>query len=127
MNEFHISRFSRDSYGLESLHFESLTHARQAAEQIGVSAADLYALGLIDEVLRLVIRQFDVEHSGLIARAASFLDENLGAEPVTSTQLTFTREFPPELSVQREAHARRIFEGCFWLCHFGRIIPDVFT
>ena len=95
MNEFHISRFSRDSYGLESLHFESIGQARQIAEQIGVSAADLYALGLIDEVLRLVIRQYDMGHSGLIKRAASFLDESLGADPVTSTQLTFTREFPP--------------------------------
>ena len=45
MNEFHISRFSRASYGLDSFHFESLSQARQAAEQIGVSAADLYALG----------------------------------------------------------------------------------
>ena len=95
MDEFHISRFSRDSYGLESLHFESIGQARQIAEQIGVSAADLYALGLIDEVLRLVIRQYDMGHSGLIKRAASFLDESLGADPVTSTQLTFTREFPP--------------------------------
>ena len=101
MNEFHISRFSRDSYGLDSLHFESLSHARQAAEQIGVSAADLYALGLIDEVLRLVIRQYDMGHTGLIKRAASFLDESLGVEPVTATQLTFTREFPPE-SVYKE-------------------------
>jgi glycosidase len=99
--ETHLSRFSRDAYGLESLHFESLTEARQVAEKMNVSAADLYALGLIDEVLRLILHQVDMQHSGLTKRAASFLDESLGAEPVTTTQLTFTHEFPPE-SVYKE-------------------------
>jgi len=92
--ETHLSRFSRDSYGLESLQFNSLTEAQLVAEKLNVSAADLYALGLIDEVLRLILRQYDMQRSGLIKRAASFLDENLGAGPVHFTQLTFVREFP---------------------------------
>jgi len=90
----HLSRFSRDVYGLESLQFNSLTEARQVAEKLNVSAADLYALGLIDEVLRLILRQYDMQRTGLMVRASSFLDESLGAGPVHFTQLTFVREFP---------------------------------
>jgi len=92
--ETHLSRFSRAAYGLESLQFKNLTEARQIAEKMNVSAADLYALGLIDEVLRLIFRQSDRQHPGLTKRAASHLDENLGAGPVHFTQLTFAREFP---------------------------------
>jgi len=92
--ESHISRHSRETLGLESLQFENMLSARKIAEKIDVSAADLYALGLIDEVLRMILRQYDMQYAGLFKRAASFLDENLGAGPVHFTQLTFVREFP---------------------------------
>ncbi|GAB4428758.1 MAG: hypothetical protein Kow002_17550 [Anaerolineales bacterium] len=92
--EHHISRYARDAFKLESLQFKNLTEARSLAEKINVPAADLYALGLIDEVLRLILHQYDMQHKGLTERAASFLDQNLGAGPVHFTQLTFVREFP---------------------------------
>jgi glycosidase len=92
--ESHISRYSREVYGLESLQFETLGSARQVAEKMNVSAADLYALGLIDEVLRRVLRQADKQRTGLFERAGSYLEASLGAGPVHSTQLTFVREFP---------------------------------
>jgi len=93
-HESHISRHSREILGLESLQFDNILSARKVAEKLDVSAADLYALGLIDEVLRMILRQYDMQYTGLFRRAASFLDENLGAGPVHFTQLTFVREFP---------------------------------
>jgi len=93
--EHHLSRPARDRYGLERLAFPSFNDARQVAAQMNVSAADLYALGLIDEVLRILLERYQQQNPGLMNRAVSSLNEDLGAEPVRNTQLKFTEEFPP--------------------------------
>lgn len=95
MPEPHLSRHARDRYGLERLSLPSVQEARVLAAQMNVSAAELYALGLIDEALRLIVRQHLREQPGLMRRAASFLDKSVGADRVRETQLAFTAEFPP--------------------------------
>ncbi len=92
MPEHHLSRFARDRYLLESLRFATIQDARRVAAQMNVSAADLYALGLIDEALRTLLQRQAAPAQ--MTDAASFLDQNLGAEPVRETQLTFVSEFP---------------------------------
>jgi glycosidase len=88
----HISRHARNRFALESLRFPNLTSARQIAAQMNVSAGDLYALGLIDEALRILLTR----HAALaqMTGAASFLDGKLGSAPVRDTNLTFAAEFP---------------------------------
>ncbi len=92
MAEYHLSRFARDHYLLESLRFAAIQDARRVAAQMDVSAADLYALGLIDEALRLLLQRKAAPAQ--MTSAASFLDQSLGTDPVRGTQLTFVSEFP---------------------------------
>ncbi len=95
MYEPHLSRHARDQYGLESLTFHSLQQARGLAVQMNVSAADLYALGLIDEVLRLLLRQYELQRPGLMAGALDWLDKGLDPQSVFKAQVKFTEDFPP--------------------------------
>ncbi len=95
MYESHLSRHARDRYGLESLTFQSLQQTRGIAAQMNVSAADLYALGLIDEVLRLLLRQNEMQHPGLIGRALDWLEKGFDSQLVRKTQVKFAEDFPP--------------------------------
>jgi glycosidase len=88
----HISRPARERYALESLRFNDIASARKIAAQMNVSAGDLYALGLIDEALRILLTRHAAPAQ--MTSAASFLDGKLGAAPVRDTQLTFVSEFP---------------------------------
>ncbi len=92
MQNRHLSRHARDRFTLESLRFPDLTSARTVAAQMNVSPGDLYALGLIDEALRILL-----EHHAppaQISSAASFLEGKVGAPRVKETQVTFVSEFP---------------------------------
>ncbi|MDI6768714.1 MAG: alpha-amylase family glycosyl hydrolase [Anaerolineales bacterium] len=102
MYESHLSRHARDRYGLESLTFQSLQQTRGIAAQMKVSAADLYALGLIDEVLRLLLRQYEMQHPGLMGRALDLLDKGLDPQSVRKTQVRFIDDFPPALVYRAE-------------------------
>ncbi|MEW5940997.1 MAG: hypothetical protein AB1750_15120, partial [Chloroflexota bacterium] len=92
MSDQHLSRRARDRFALERLRFEDIASARAVAAQMNVSAGDLYALGLIDEALRILLtrRASPSQFSG----AASFLDDKVGAAPVRDTQVRFVSEFP---------------------------------
>jgi len=94
MTNRHLSRPARDRYALETLRFPDLSSARKIAAQMNVSAGDLYALGLIDEALRILLTRH--APPAQMTSAASFLDGKLGAAPVRDTQLTFVSEFPTQ-------------------------------
>ena len=88
----HISRHARDRYALDSLRFPDLASARKIAAQMNVPAGDLYALGLMDEALRILLTRH--APPAQMTSAASFLDLRLGAAPVRDTQVRFVSEFP---------------------------------
>ncbi|MBI5933905.1 MAG: alpha-amylase [Chloroflexi bacterium] len=92
MDTRHLSRHARDRFALESLRFADLSSARKVAAQINASAGDIYALGLIDEALRIVLTHN--APPAQMASAASFLDGRVGAAPVRATTLTFVSAFP---------------------------------
>ncbi|MFZ5858866.1 MAG: alpha-amylase family glycosyl hydrolase [Chloroflexota bacterium] len=92
MDTRHLSRHARDRFALESLRFPDITSARNVASEMNVSAGDLYALGLIDEALRILLTRNAPPAE--MKNAASFLDGRLGAAPVRDTQLTFVSAFP---------------------------------
>ena len=92
MQNRHLSRHARDRFTLDSLHFPDLTAAKTVAAQMNVSPGDLYALGLIDEALRILIERHSTPTQ--MTFASSFLDSKLGAPSVRETQVTFVSEFP---------------------------------
>ncbi len=92
MDNRQLSRHARDRFALESLRFDSIASARNVAAQLNVSAGDVYALGLIDEALRIVLTRS--ASPAQFSSAASFLDGRLGAAPVRAALLTFASAFP---------------------------------
>ena len=106
--EFHVSRQARQKYQFEETLFATdgrvvlsdFSAARRFAERIYavsgrlVPASDIYALGLMDEILHLIIRQYEKQNPGVLTRALDSLQSNLGAR-LDETLFKFTDEFPP--------------------------------
>ena len=103
-----ITKTSRDTYQFDTdffqpdgnVTFPDYSSARRFASQMSeqrdqpVPASDLYAMQLIDEAMRLLVRHYappDVMNS-----AVSHVDESLGPQSVSTTQKKFFSEFPPE-------------------------------
>ncbi|MBK9927543.1 MAG: alpha-amylase [Anaerolineales bacterium] len=59
-----------------------------------VPASDLYALSLIDEAMRVLVKRF--APSAVFANAVTAADQNIGAEQVNVTEKKFVAEYPPE-------------------------------
>jgi len=95
-SENHLSRLVRDRYGLQRLAIPDLGQARAIAAELNVSAADLHALGLIDEVLRELLKRHTRQRPALLRQVSTILDNDPGEEPVNETGLKFTQEFPPQ-------------------------------
>ena len=91
--EFHVSRQARQKYQFDETLFATdgrvvlsdFGAARRFAERIYavsgrlVPASDIYALGLMDEILHLIIRQYEKQNPGVLTRALDSLQSNLGA------------------------------------------------
>ncbi len=106
--EFHVSRQARQKYSFDEALFgldgrlllADFAAARRFAESISrvrgqaVPASDIYAMGLIDEILHILIRQYELQHPGFMQQVLS------QAGDVDAALLRFTEEFPP-LAVYR--------------------------
>ncbi|MEO5887089.1 MAG: alpha-amylase family glycosyl hydrolase [Anaerolineales bacterium] len=117
-----ITKASRDTYQFDTDFFrpdgrvvlDDFSAARKFAAQMSalraqpVPASDIYAMQLIDEALRTLVRLH--VPPVLMNSAVSFLDESLGAESVTSTQERFISEFPPEDVYQGELKPEEYLE-----------------
>src|SRR5512147_1504341 len=100
-----ITRFARDHYQFDGSIFLPDGHivltdfasARRVAAQMSalraqpVPASDLYAMSLVDEALRVVVRHF--ASPALMQEAVSHADEHVGAESVAATEKKFVSEF----------------------------------
>jgi glycosidase len=113
--EFHISRVARQRYEVEeslfSLHgtvvFANVTAATKLAYKmnqvrdathypdLAVKAGDLYAAGLLDEILHLVVDTYlqNVNPQAL-KQALSYVQEKVTLEPFLESQRRFVQEFP---------------------------------
>ena len=80
--------------------FKDYSTARRFAEQMSthrpdpVPASDIQAMSLLDEVLRLLIRQYEMQNPGLLTRALGYAQSALG-ESLEKAMNRFTDEFPP--------------------------------
>ncbi len=104
----HITRASRDTYEFNAdffrpdgrVVFDDFAAARKFASQMSahrtqpVPASDLYALSLIDEALRVLVKQY--APSTVMEGAVVSAGENLGMDSITSTEMKFISEFPPD-------------------------------
>ena len=116
LREFHVSRRAREAYGMAdalfavsgNVVFADFHAARMFAHSMNqrrdllrfperaVSASQIHALGLIDEVLHLLVARHRRERAPrLMADALAGLAEELGAEAVDRLLGAFVDEFPP--------------------------------
>jgi glycosidase len=110
-----ITKASRDTYKFDTdffapdgnVTFPDYSSARKFASQMSehraqpVPASDLYAMQLIDEALRQLVRHY--APPAVMDSAALHVDQSLGARSVTTTQKKFVSEFPPEEVYRGEA------------------------
>ncbi len=103
-----ITKTSRDTYQFSSdffqpdggVTFADFASARRFASQMSthraqpVAASELYAMQLIDEAMRMLVRRF--APAALMNTAVSHADESLGPDSVTATEKKFVSEFPPD-------------------------------
>jgi glycosidase len=128
LREFHVSRSVREAHGLgESLFsvsgnvvFADFRAAREFAHRLNehrpagkaVSASDIYALGLIDEALHLVVARHRREIAPrLWTEALDLLGEEVGPGPLDELLLAFVEEFPPNTVFSGEITAGEYLAG----------------
>lgn len=113
--EFHISKAARQRYEVEeslfSIHgtvvFANVMAATKLAykmnqvrdatryPEMAVKAGDLYAAGLLDEILHLVVDTYlENVNPKALQQALSFSQEKVTLEPFLETQRRFVQEFP---------------------------------
>src|SRR5215217_6961587 len=110
-----ITKNSRNTYQFSSdffrpdggVTFTDFASARRFATEMSahrtqpVPASDIYAMQLIDEALRLLVKRY--APAAVMNSAVSYLDTSLGRDSVETTQEKFVSEFPPEDVYRGEA------------------------
>ena len=122
-----ITKTSRDTYQFSAdffrpdggLSFADYSSARRFASEMSahrtqpVPASDVYAMQLIDEALRQLVKHYAPPE--VMNTAVTHLDESLGPESVAETQKKFVAEFPPEDVYRGEAkveeYLRKLTDG----------------
>jgi hypothetical protein len=117
--EFHVSRKSREKYHFDEQLFAlngnvvlaDYAAARRFAESMSkvrgqvVPASDINAMGLIDEILHILVRQYEMQNPGVMNRA--MVAAGLDAE---SALVKFIEDFPPLMVFRRSMAARHYLD-----------------
>jgi glycosidase len=117
--EFHVSRKAREKYHFDEQLFAlngnvvlaDFAAARRFAESMTkvrgqvVPASDINAMGLIDEILHILVRQYATQNPGVMKKAL----DAVGAE-ADAALLRFTENFPPMAVYRREMDARHYLD-----------------
>jgi glycosidase len=118
--EFHISRRARQRYQFDETLFTlsgnvilaNPSAARRFAEKMSsdrtqpVPASDINAMGLIDEALHMLVRQYKMLNPGVLGAALTSLESNMGPGAVEGVLLEFTDQFPPLVVYKGELSAK---------------------
>ncbi len=125
--EFHISRLSRQEYGVDATLFQlsgnvvfaDFAAVRRLAQRVNeqrqaqrfperaVKAGALNAMGLIDEILHFVVQLYRERVNGRVfEEALTFLENELGEQSVQATLELFCEQFPPWAVYSGEASVR---------------------
>src|SRR5215216_4684212 len=103
-----ITKSARDTYQFSAdffrpdggVTFTDFASARRFATQMSaqrtqpIPASDLYAMQLIDEALRLLVRHY--APPAIMNSAVSFAETRVGTDSVETTREKFVLEFPPD-------------------------------
>jgi len=117
--EFHVSRKAREKYHFDEQLFAlngnvilaDFAAARRFAGNMTkvrgqiVPASDINAMGLIDEILHILVRQYEMQNPGVMKRALDAVGLDADA-----ALLKFTEDFPPMAVYRREMDARRYLD-----------------
>ena len=117
--EFHVSRKAREKYQFDEQLFAlngnvvlaDFAAARRFAESMTkvrgqvIPASDINALGLIDEILHILVRQYEMQNPGVMRRALAAV--GMDAE---AALLKFTDDFPPMTVYRGEMDSRRYLD-----------------
>jgi glycosidase len=123
MSEIHVSRPARDKYQFDEGLFSTTGHAvvadyaaaRRFAERMSaqrsqpVPASDINAMGLLDEVFRVLIQHYETQNPGVFRRGLDWLDSHIGSAPLQTTLVRFIEEFPPQIVYHGEMRAAQYF------------------
>ena len=126
--EFHISRQSRQNYQFDqtlfslsgNVIFADFSAARLFAQKMNVKrhpeqavrAGHIHAMGLIDEILHLLARQYRLQTNPLaLEKALVWLEKNVGALAVDAALLRFVEEFPPVAVYRGELSLEDYLQG----------------
>jgi glycosidase len=130
--EFHVCRAARDKYQFPhtlfatngqvvfaNFHAARIFAQRMNAQrdvanhpELAVQASQINALGMLDEVLHHLLRQYRQQKNGQIfGEALQFLQEQLGTDNLESTLQRFGQEFPPMPVYRGEITLEKYLEG----------------
>ncbi|MGB7874470.1 MAG: alpha-amylase family glycosyl hydrolase [Anaerolineales bacterium] len=110
MSEIHVSRQARNKYQFDEGLFSpagraavaDFASARRFAEVMSahrtypVPASDINAMGLLDEVFRILVKQYESQNPGVFRRGLDWLKPHVGDDKLETTLLRFIEEFPPQ-------------------------------
>ena len=111
--EFHVSRSARDRYQFDDSLFATdprfggiilsdFAAARRFVDRIYtvtgqlIPASEIYAMGLIDEIMHLLMRRYESQNPGIMGRALGFLNAGL-PDRLDQTLARFVDAFPPTM------------------------------
>jgi hypothetical protein len=117
--EFHVSRIAREKYNFDEQLFAlngnvvlaDFAAARRFAESMTkvrgqvIPASDINAMGLIDEINHILVRQYDMQYPDIMRHAL----DSVGLD-ADSVLLLFTENFPPLSVYHRQMDARHYLD-----------------
>ena len=117
-----ITKTSRDTYHFSTdffrpdgrVSFADYATARRFAAEMSaqrtqpVPASDIYAMQLIDEALRALVKRH--APAAVMTNAVSFAEEQVGTESVDATQEKFVSAFPPDRVYRGDTKAGEFLE-----------------
>jgi glycosidase len=117
--EFHVSRQARQKYKFDESLFAlngnvvlaDFAAARRFAASMTrvrgqvVPASDINAMGLIDEILHILIRQYEMQNPGVMSRALAAVGVD-----ADSALLRFIDDFPPLAVYRNEMNAQQYLD-----------------
>ena len=119
-----ISRRARQKYHFDDdffdtdgkVHLADYAAARRFAVQMSagradpIPASDIQAMSILDEVLRILLRQYDMQTPGVLRRGLGYLQSSLGDQAET-TLVRFKDEFPPRVVYYGDVSASDYLSG----------------
>jgi glycosidase len=119
MSEIHVSRQARDTYQFDERLFSAAGRAvvanyaaaRQFAEKMSaqrpqpVPASDINAMGLLNEVFQIIMRQYEQQNPGVFWRGLDWLESQVGENALDTTMVRYFDEFPPQVVYRGEMGA----------------------